>query len=175
MTANRWALFLSLALNVLLIGVIAGGAIADMRHQKARATEAVARAPNMRALMESLPPARAAEVRSRVVETWRSAQAERQAARQARVEVARIAGAEPYDEAAARAAFAKMRQADAAVASRFHDVVADSMASMTVAERRAMLRQLAQRRMEQRGLRGRRFGPPQPDPAPAAPGQPPPP
>ena len=160
MTASRWALFLSVALNVLLIGVIAGGAIAGMRHQTARATEALARAPNMRALMESLPPARAAEVRGRVVETWRSAQSERRAARQARVDVARIAGAEPYDETAAKAAFAKMRQADAAVASRFHDVVANSMASMTVAERRAMLRRLAQRRMEQRGLRGRRFGPP---------------
>ena len=161
MSAGRWALFVSLALNLLLIGVIAGGAIAELGHQKAKATEAVARAPNMRALMESLPPARAAEVRSHVVETWRSAQAERQAARQARLEIARVAGADLYNAAAAKAAFAKMRQVDAAVASRFHDVVADAMASMTVEERRAMLRHLAQRRMEQRGMQGRGFGPPQ--------------
>lgn len=166
MSATRWALLVSLAANVLLAGVIAGGGIAALRHPHAGADTAVARAPNMRVLMDSLPPARAAEVRSRVVDTWKGARTERLAARQARLDVARVAGADPYDEAAAKAAFARMRVADAAVAARLHEAVADAMATMTPQERRAMLRHLAQRRMAQRGMmRGRLFGPqPVPDP-----------
>ena len=157
MIGTRTALFVSLAVNVLLLGAIVGGGLAGLRQQHARDTQTVARAPNMRVLMQSLPPTRAAEVREHVVGAWRDAQAERRAARQARLEIARVAGAEPYDVAAAKTAFANMRAADARVAAKFHDVVAEAMASMTVAERRAMLRELATRRMEQgrRGQRGR--------------------
>jgi uncharacterized membrane protein len=146
----RIALFLSVALNVLLVGVIAGALIADSRGARMRGEAAVARLPNMRVILDSLPPERASEVRSAVINTWMKARAERQGAREARLGVARAVAAEPYDVAATKAAFAKMRAADGAVAARFHDVVAEAMAQMTVEERRALLRQLAGRRLQNR-------------------------
>lgn len=142
----RWALFISLAVNLLLVGAIVGVALGEMRHEKQRATAAVARAPNMRAILDALPPERAAEVQGKVADAWRTAKGERKEAREAREAVAGVVAAESYDRAAAGAAFARMRAADAAVTERFHDVVADAMANMTVEERRALLRQLATRR-----------------------------
>jgi uncharacterized membrane protein len=142
----RWALFISLAVNLLLVGAIVGVALGEMRHEKQRASAAVARAPNMRAILDALPPERAAEVQGKVAEAWRAAKEERKGSRQAREAVAGVVAAETYDRAAAGAAFARMRAADARVTERFHDVVADAMTSMTVEERRALLRQLATRR-----------------------------
>ena len=61
MSGGRTALFVSLAVNLLLLGAIAGVGLSELRHRDVRSAQAVARAPNMRVLMESLPPARAAE------------------------------------------------------------------------------------------------------------------
>jgi uncharacterized membrane protein len=144
----RWALFISLAVNLLLIGAAVGVGLGEWRLQKERATAAVARAPNMGAVLQALPPERASEVRGKVADAWRGAKDERGEARAAREEIARIVAADTYDRAAAGAAFARMRAADARVAARFHDVVADAMASMTAEERRALLRQLLTRRSQ---------------------------
>jgi uncharacterized membrane protein len=146
MSGVRTALFVSLAVNLLLVGVVGGAALSNLRQDRATAQSAVARAPNMRSLLDSLPPERAQAIRSDVVKTWREARNERRAARAARVEVYRLAGAEPYDVAAVKAAFARMRAADGEVARRFQDVVADSMAKLTPEERREVLRNLARQR-----------------------------
>ncbi len=153
MSGLRIALFVSLAVNLLLLGVFGGAALSEWRGQRERGEAAVARSPNMRAVLGALPPERAAAIRERVIETWRDARAERRGAREARMALLRVVSAETYDIATARAAFAQMRVADAAVAERFHEVVADAMASMTVEERRQLLRQLAQRRAEGRPMR----------------------
>ncbi len=163
MSAGRTALFVSLAVNLLLVGAIAGAGLSELRHQRERATQAVARAPNMRAVMESLSPERAAEVRRKVFEGWRDARAQRQAARQARLDLVRIAGADTYDVAAAKAAFARMRAADASVAAHFHGVVAEAMASLTLEERRSLLRQLTARRAEEARRRLQQPGADAPD------------
>lgn len=146
MSGLRTALFVSLAVNLLLVGVVGGAALSNYRQDRATAQKAVARAPNMRALMDSLPPERAQAIRSEVVNTWREARDERRAARLARMEVYRLAGEEPYDVAAVKAAFARMRAADGEVARQFQDVVADSMVKLTVEERREVLRNLARQR-----------------------------
>lgn len=146
MSVSRIALFVSLAVNVLLVGMVGGAAIADLRNQRVRAEAAVSRAPNMRAVLGALPPERAQEVRAKVIASWRDAREERRAARQARVAVMQAVGAETYDAEAVRRAFADLRAADTAVAARFQDVIVDSLATMTVQERRAVLRQLVQRR-----------------------------
>lgn len=153
MSSGRTALFVSLAVNLLLVGAMVGVGLSELRHQRERASLAVARAPNIRALMQSLPPERATEVRQKVIGAWRDARTQRRAARQARLDLVRIAGAETYDVAAAKAAFARMRAADASVAGRFQDVVADAMVSLTLEERRDLLRRLAARRADQ-GRRG---------------------
>lgn len=149
----RIALFISLAVNLLLVGAFVGVALGEMRHQRERATTAVARMPNMRLVLEALPPERAAAVRTQVVDAWRNAKEERREARSARIEVMRAVGSEPYDPAAVGAAFGRMREADSRVAGRFHDVVTDAMKGMTLDERRQMLRRLAARRADVRRLR----------------------
>jgi uncharacterized membrane protein len=146
MSGLRTALFASLAVNLLLVGVVGGATISNLRQDKTTAQKAVARAPNMRALMDSLPPERAQAIRGDVVNTWRNARDERRAAREARIEVYRLAGEEPYDPAAVKGAFARMRVADGEVARQFQDVVADSMARLTADERREVLRNLARQR-----------------------------
>jgi len=146
MSGLRTALLVSLAANLLLVGVVGGAALSNYRRESASAQEAVARAPNMRALMDALPPERAQSIRSDVVNTWRDAREQRRAARLARIELYRLVGAEPYDVAAVKAAFARMRAADGEVAHRFQDVVADSMAKLTPGERREVLRTLARQR-----------------------------
>lgn len=140
----RIALLVSLALNLLLIGAAVGIGLGEWR----RGGERIARAPNMRAVMESLPPERAEQVRGQVIGAWRAARDQRREARAARLELVRIASADAYDKAAVQAAFARLRTADAAVAERFHDVVAEAMAGMSGEERRQMLRRLAARRLE---------------------------
>jgi uncharacterized membrane protein len=147
MSGMRTALFASLAANLLLVGVIGGAALSNLRHDRAEAQKAVARAPNVRAVMDTLPPERAQAIRGDVVKAWRAAGDERRAARAARVEVYRLAGAEPYDATAVKAAFARMRAADAEVTQQFHDVVADAMAKLTPEERRAVLASLARQRV----------------------------
>ncbi|MDX2233582.1 MAG: periplasmic heavy metal sensor [Hyphomonadaceae bacterium] len=151
MTGLRAALFASLAVNVLLVGVVGGAALSEWRGERTRTETAVARAPNMRAILGALPPERAAAVRARVIETWQDAREDRQRMRQARMAALRTAAADPYDAAATQRAFGEMRAADAVVTARFHDVIAQTLGEMTVEERRDVLRRLATRRQALRG------------------------
>jgi len=168
MSGVRTALFVSLAANLLLVGVVGGAALSNLRHDRAAAQQAVAHAPNVRAILDALPPERAQTVREKLVKTFRDGRETRVAARQARMEAYRLAGVDAYDTAAVKAAFARMRAADAAVAAQFHDTVAEAMAGMTLEERRAVLRELAQRRAGGQGRRGMlRDGPAGEPPAPA--------
>lgn len=152
MSGRLW-LFVSLAVNLLLVGLIVGANLGEVRQQRDRAAMAVGRMPNMRVVLDALPPERADDVRTKVVDTWRQAKEERRGARQARIELMKTVGAQTYDANAVRAGFARVRDADARVAARFHDVVTDAMQEMTPAERREMLRRLAQRRADIRRLR----------------------
>lgn len=146
MKGLRTALFVSVAANILLVGVIGGAALSNARHERVATQNAVARAPNVRAVLEALPAERRAEIRGKVVAAWREGREARQEARRARVAVYEIANADAYDAAAVKAGFARVRAADAKVAAQLQDMVADAMAGLTVEERRMVLRRLAQRR-----------------------------
>lgn len=146
MKGLRTALFVSVAANILLVGVIGGAALSNARHERTAVQNAVARAPNVRAVLEAVPPERRAEIRGEVIAAWREGRAARQDARRARVEVYEIANAETYDAAAVKAAFARVRAADAKVAEQLQGTVADAMAGLTAEERRTVLQRLAQRR-----------------------------
>jgi uncharacterized membrane protein len=147
MKGLRTALFVSLAVNLLLVGVIGGAALSNARHERAAAHKAVERAPNMRAILSVLPAERQRDVRIALVRAWRESRDERVAARQARAEAFRAAAADSYDSAAVKAAFARQRAADQALAAKFHDAVIDAIAGFTAEERRAVLRELARRRI----------------------------
>lgn len=147
MSGVRTALFVSLAANLLLAGVIGGAVLSNARHDRVAAQQAVMRSPNARAILQALPPDRAQGVREKVIAAFREGRAERQEARRARVEAFRVANADVYDPAAVKAAFARLRAADGKVAGRFQDTVADALAELSVEERRAVLRELARRRV----------------------------
>ena len=166
MSGVKTALFISIAANLLLAGVIGGAVISNARHERAAATQAVARAPNLRAVLEAVPAERRQQVRAKVVATWREGRPARIAAREARAEVYRLANEEAYDPAAVKAAFERVRAADAKVAEQLQNTIADALADLSVAERRAVLRELATRR----ALGGRRLMAPEQGPGPM-PGQ----
>ncbi|MDZ4778135.1 MAG: periplasmic heavy metal sensor [Alphaproteobacteria bacterium] len=146
MKGLRTALFVSIAANILLVGVIGGAAISNARHERVATQNAVARAPNVRAVLEAVPQERRAEIRGKVIAAWREGRPARLEARRARAEVYEIANAETYDAAAVKAAFARVRAADAKVAEQLQGTIADAMTGLTVEERRAALQRLVQRR-----------------------------
>jgi uncharacterized membrane protein len=158
MKGLRTALFVSVAANILLVGVIGGAVISNARHERVATQNAVARAPNVRAVLEAVPAERRAEIRGKVIAAWRAGRPARQEARRAREEVYETANAETYDAAAVKAAFARVRAADAKVAEQLQGTIADAMAGLTVEERRAALQRLVQRRAAA-GARGRMLAP----------------
>jgi uncharacterized membrane protein len=135
----RTLLFVSVALNLLVVGAIAGGFTAGVRLEREAPEVAVARMPGARAFMAALPPETRAKVRSELADSWVQSREMRRAAAQARREAFDAAGTEPYDVARVRAAFARLRAADQAAIGVFHDNVVEAFATLTPQERREAL------------------------------------
>lgn len=135
----RTLLFVSVAFNLLIVGAVAGAIGAGVRVERQAAGAAVDRMPGVRAFMAALPPEARAGVRRELVRSWRDSRDLRQAAAQARRDAFVAAAAEPYDLEQVRAAFARMRQADAAVTNVFHDNVVRAFAELTPQQRREAL------------------------------------
>ncbi len=138
----RTLLFVSVALNLLAAGAIAGGFAAGVRLEREAPEAVVARMPGARAFMAALPPETRAKVRVELAESWMESREIRRAAAEARREAFDAAGAEPYDVARVRAAFSRLRAADQAAIGVFHDNVVDAFAELTPQERRAALEAL---------------------------------
>lgn len=135
----RTLLFVSVALNLLAVGVIVGGAAAGVRIEREAPEAVVARMPGTRAFMAALPPETRAKVRAELADSWTQSREMRRAAAQARREAFDAAGTEPYDAARVRAAFARLRAADQEAIGVFHDNVVDAFATLTPQERREAL------------------------------------
>ncbi|MES1200047.1 MAG: periplasmic heavy metal sensor [Pseudomonadota bacterium] len=148
----RTALFISLAFNLIIISGAIGAYAAGARIERPSAggDAAVSSFPGPRAFMQALPPQARREVRRDLVRTFFTAHAEREEARNARIALFQAARAEPYDPQRVAAAFARVRAADAAVAARFQDSVAQSLARMDAEQRHAALDALAQQAGGQR-------------------------
>ncbi len=152
----RTLLFVSLGVNLLLIGGAIGafGAGARLERPSAQPAPSVDRLPGQRAFVEALPPQARAQLRQDMVQGVVQSRELRQAAAQRRREVLDAAG-EPYDAARVKQAFERMRAADQAVVGVFHDRIADTLATLTPEERRAALETLRRapprrERMEER-------------------------
>jgi uncharacterized membrane protein len=117
----RTLLFLSVALNLLVIGAVAGAWSAGVRLQREVGDAVVTRMPGPRAFLAALPP----ETRQL-----------RQAAQQARRDAFEAAATEPYDAERVRAAFARLREADQRAIGVFHDNVIEALARLTPEQRR---------------------------------------
>lgn len=135
----RTALFVSLALNVLLIGAIVGWRLESM---SAREPEPPARG----AFMASLSPDERAELRRMLRAAFFQTRNERIAARRERAAVMDLATAETYDAAAVREALRRMRAADAVLLARVDDAVVAALADLPPEQRRAAVEALARER-----------------------------
>jgi uncharacterized membrane protein len=136
----RTLLFLSLALNLLVIGAAAGAYGAGVRVQREASGRAVVeRMPGPRAFLRALPQPTRALMRRELADSWAESREARQAAIQARREAFAAVAAEPYNAANVQAAFARLRVADQAAIAVFHDNVADAFGRLSTEQRREAL------------------------------------
>lgn len=138
----RTLLFLSLALNLLIVGAVAGAIGAGVRVARGAPGAAVDRMPGARAFLDALPPETRVKMRREMVESWAETRDLRLAALEARREAFVAMSAEPYDAARVRAAFVRLRAADQAVVGVFHDNVVEAFGELTPEERREALEAL---------------------------------
>jgi len=139
---RRTLLFLSVALNLLVIGAIAGAWGAGVRLQRMAGEAVVARMPGPRAFLSALPPETREIMRAELADSWTESRALRQAALQARRDAFVAASTEPYDTERVRAAFARLREADQRAIGVFHDNVIEAFARLTPEQRREALEAL---------------------------------
>jgi uncharacterized membrane protein len=139
----RTLLFLSVALNLLVIGAVAGAWGAGVRVQREIGDAVVARMPGPRAFLNALPPETREIMRGELAESWTESRELRRAALQARRDAFAAAATEPYDVERVRAAFARLREADQRAIAVFHDNVLDAFARLTPEQRREAMEALA--------------------------------
>jgi uncharacterized membrane protein len=133
---TRTLLFISLALNLVIIGAVIGVVISGARLHRA-APPGWAAGP--RAFMGALPDERSRAVRARLEAAWGDSKAERDAARDARAALLNVISQDKFDEAAVRAALAKMREADDALTAKNQDAVIGVLKDLPPRERIAAL------------------------------------
>jgi uncharacterized membrane protein len=127
----RTLLFVSVAINLLVIGAVAGAWGAGVRLQREADEAVVARMPGPRGFLRALPPETRAIMRRELADSWVESRELRRAANQARREAFIAAAAEPYDAERTRAAFARLRETDQRAIGVFHDNVIDAFARLT--------------------------------------------
>ncbi len=135
----RTLLFVSVALNLLVIGAVAGAWGAGVRLQREADATVVQRMPGPRAFLAALPPETREIMRRELADSWTESGDLRRAALQARRDAFIAAAAEPYDAERVRAAFARLREADQRAIGIFQDNVVDAFARLTPAQRREAL------------------------------------
>jgi uncharacterized membrane protein len=143
-TAPRWlrvALLASIALNVLVLGVVAGGL---WKLREAATMSAIG--PSMLAYSQSLPQDRRDNVRRLFAENRPAIRPLRRATQEARAELRRIMTAEPYDMARAIAAHRTLVAAEARQREAIGKIVAMAAERLSASERREFFRWLAARR-----------------------------
>lgn len=134
----RIVLFVSLALNLLVLGGVVGAYAAGARLERVSEPPAGAMQTGApRTFMALLPADVRRQVRAELVRTWAQSGDIRAEAMAARREALAALAAEPYDPARLRAAFAQMRAADLRVAETFHEAVARTVGELTPAQRAA--------------------------------------
>lgn len=139
----RTALFISVALNLLVIGGVAGAWGAGVRLQREGDSRTVVeRMPGARAFLRALPPETRAVMREEMAASWDESRTARRAALQARRDAFTAAATEPYDAALVRSAFERLRAADQTAIAVFHDNIIEGFAALTPAQRREALQAL---------------------------------
>lgn len=139
----RTLCFVSLALNLLVLGGIGGALGAGARLQREEPDAAVVeRIPGIRAFIAAVPVEARSQLRQQLGESWRETRDLRRAARDARRESFAAIAAEPYDDERVRAALAGMRVADQALVGAFHENMTAFLSELTPEQRRDVLERL---------------------------------
>ena len=154
-------LIVSLLVNALLIGLLIGGGLGQRK-----AGPGVIAGGAEQALMRAVDRGVASDQRGNVRTAFRRAFAdtrpERVRIRNARRELAKLLAARDYDSRAVEAAFAELRDADAAMKAQMHSVLAEQFQELTPDQRRAVVRDMSQPRQRREEPRGDRPPPPRP-------------
>lgn len=145
----RTALFVSVAINLVVISIATGAFLSGARLERPSQEAPLARLAASRAFMQALPPEARRELRRGLAGSLLDMREHRRASQRARLALYEAAGAEPYDLARVRAAFADVRAADAELAASFQDSVAEALGRLSAEERRQALD--AMMRRQQRG------------------------
>ncbi|MGD9803125.1 MAG: periplasmic heavy metal sensor [Hyphomicrobiaceae bacterium] len=135
-------LAISLALNVFILGAVAGGAYMWHALDPAKVAE------NQRALRfaaQALPPAQRMGFRQALAAARRAAASDIETARQGRDALARLLSQDALDQAAIDAELTKIRSADMALRTRLEQAIIDFAESLTPAQRREFVDGLRQR------------------------------
>ncbi|MEZ5957946.1 MAG: periplasmic heavy metal sensor [Hyphomonadaceae bacterium] len=136
----RTLLFVSLALNLLVVGAVGGAFLSGARLEREGSTGAVVeRLPGPRAFLRALPEETRLLMRQKLAESWQASREARQAAIQARRDAFAAVAQEPYDAARVRAAFERLRAADQAAIAVFQDDIVDAFGELTPEQRREAL------------------------------------
>jgi uncharacterized membrane protein len=177
---SRW-LYASLGLNLLLVGLLVGVTASRLHHRGPFGFEGH-RPPPMAvrdvgfAFMRALPEERRKELRALTHQKFGGADVLFAESMKARAEAFDLLDDETVDAAKLKAAFAKIREADAQAQVRAGDAFAEIVAGLPAAERRTAIAKVQERwraREDQRGERGKfkdkfddkgegEFGPPPP-------------
>lgn len=149
------ALAASLALNIFVLGAVAGAYGTRMRAEQQRV------APGGNPLMragDQLPEGQREAFRQRLRQQGQLTQPLSREAREARLEAARALGASDFDAAAVSAAFVRARVADIQAREKLETAVVEFAAGLAPAERRRLAEGLRQPPRAGRGGPGGRGG-----------------
>jgi len=154
-------LIASLMANALLVGLVIGGGLGQKRAGPPLGAGGSEQAL-IRGIDQSIPEDQRRAVRQAFRRAFSDTRRERVRLRDAQSDLAGRLAAEPYDADAVRKGFEEMRNADAAMKARMHDVLADQFGALTVEQRRAVIEDFNRRPRGRPGRDGDRPPPPRP-------------
>lgn len=154
-------LIASLMANALLIGLFIGGGLGQKRAGPSGIGGGSEQAL-IRGIDQSIPEDQRRPVRQAFRRAFEDSRQERVRLREARRDLGRLLSADPYDAEAVSNSFKAMREADAAMKARMHDVLAEHFGALSAEQRRAVIKDLDRRPRGPRGRNGDRPPPPRP-------------
>ena len=133
-------LIVSLIANALLIGVLIGGGLGQRKAGPPPSAVGQEEAL-IRGIDRALPDEERREVRQIFRRAFADSREERVRVRNARRALGRLMNANSYDADAVRAGFEELREADAAMKARMHNLIADQFGTVSAEQRRIILRE----------------------------------
>lgn len=156
-------LIASLLVNALLIGLLIGGGLGQRKGGGPPSSMPGDEQALIRGIDRALPEDERQMVREAFRQGFADSRQERLRVQAARANLGRLMSADPYDEAAVRAAFGELRAADAVMKARLQDVLTEQFGALSAEQRQTIIESLSRPRMRDRGQGGER---PRPGPRP---------